>query len=243
MPIKHVCVLVAMDEEARPMIENLKLAPLASPHPKSPIDCYQGEINGVTFTVITNGKCSRFGVANVGTTPAALTAYLAITSLNPDIVINAGTAGGFQAKGGAVGDVYISTILKHHDRRIPIPGFTEYGTGTHTSIECPKLVEFLSCKTGVVSTGNSLDHTAKDDEMMLANDASVKEMEAAAIAWVAEMLSVPFFALKVITDIVDGDMATEEEFLQNLSTAAKQLQATVPKVVEFISKAESTDNL
>ena len=116
-----------MDEEARPMIENLKLSPLPPPHPKSPMDCYQGEINGVKITVITNGKCSRFGVANVGTTPAALTAYLAITSLNPDIVINAGTAGGFQAKGGVVGDVYVSTTLKHHDRRIPIPGFTEYG--------------------------------------------------------------------------------------------------------------------
>ena len=78
---------------------------------------------------------------------------------------------------------------------------------------------------------------------MLANDASVKEMEGAAIAWVAEMLSTPFFAIKVITDIVDGDMATEEEFLANLATAAKSLQATVPKVVEFLSKAGSVDKL
>ena len=232
-----------MDQEARPLIENLKLAPLGSPHPQSPMDCYQGELNGVKITVVTNGSCARFGVANVGTTPASLTAYLAITSLKPDIVINAGTAGGFQAKGGVVGDVYISTTLAHHDRRIPIPGFTEYGVGTHTSVACPKLVEFLGCKTGVVSTGNSLDHTPKDDELMLANDASVKEMEGAAIAWVAEMLSTPFFAIKVITDIVDGDMATEEEFLANLATAAKSLQATVPKVVEFLSKAGSVDKL
>ena len=47
----------------------------------------------------------------------------------------------------------------------------------------------------------------------------------------------------MITDIVDGDMATEEEFLANLATAAKSLQATVPKVVEFLSKAGSVDKL
>ena len=68
-------------------------------------------------------------------------------------------------------------------------------------------------------------------------------MEGATIAWVAEMLSIPFFALKVITDIVDGDNAPQEEFLANLATAAAQLQATVPKVVEFLSKAGSVQNL
>jgi len=47
---------------------------------------------------VVNGKCSRFGVDNVGTTPAALSTYLAITQMSPDLVINAGTAGGFKAK-------------------------------------------------------------------------------------------------------------------------------------------------
>jgi 5'-methylthioadenosine nucleosidase len=42
--------------------------------------------------------------------------------------------------------------------------------------------------------------------MMLANDASVKDMEAAAVAWVAELLHKPFLAVKVITDIVDGNI-------------------------------------
>ena len=45
-----------------------------------------------------NGKCDRFDVDNVGTTPAALASYLAITSLQPDLIINAGTCGGFERK-------------------------------------------------------------------------------------------------------------------------------------------------
>ena len=61
------------------------------------------------------------GVDNVGTVPAALTTYLAIQALKPDLVISLGTAGGFKAKGGAVGDVYISTGFANHDRHIPIP--------------------------------------------------------------------------------------------------------------------------
>ena len=32
-------------------------------------------------------------------------------------------------------------------------------------------------------------------------DASVKDMEAAAVAWAAELYAVPYFALKVVTDI------------------------------------------
>ena len=36
-------------------------------------------------------------------------------------------------------------------------------------------------------------------------DASVKDMEAAAIGWVADVSKVPFIALKIVTDIVDGD--------------------------------------
>ena len=61
------------------------------------------------------------GVDNVGTVPAALTTYLAIQTLKPDLVISLGTAGGFKAKGGEVGDVYISTGFANHDRHIPIP--------------------------------------------------------------------------------------------------------------------------
>jgi hypothetical protein len=32
-----------------------------------------------------------------------------------------GTAGGFQARGGAIGDVYVGVAVMNHDRRIQIP--------------------------------------------------------------------------------------------------------------------------
>lgn len=37
--------------------------------------------------------------------------------LKPDLVINAGTAGGFKKHDTAIGDVFISTRVRNHDRR------------------------------------------------------------------------------------------------------------------------------
>lgn len=239
--VRRLLVLIAMEAEARPLIDELKLVKRPSFDPIIPLQCYSGKHRGMDLYVVTNGKCDRFGVDNVGTTPAAVVAHAAATHLKPDLIINAGTAGGFRAKGGAVGDVYIGTHMKHHDRRIPIPGFTDYGRGNHEALNVSKLISALGFKSGVVSTSNSLDHTDTDDEHMIINDASVKDMEGAALAWVAEMHAIPFFCIKVVTDIVDGDRPTEEEFMENLHKAAVSLQVSVPKVINFVAEKVISD--
>ena len=122
---------------------------------------------------------------------------------------------------------------------------------------------------------------------MDANDASVKDMEAAAVAYVAEITNTPFLALKVttmimqdadsvdfvdsddvdgdygsdygdsdvdidddkfvilmsqvVTDIVDGERPTHEEFLENLSTAATSLQQKIPLLIDFIVGKKLSD--
>ena len=45
---------------------------------------------------------------------------------------------------------------------------------------------------------------------------------------------IPFFALKVVTDIVDGDKPTQDEFIQNLHTASNVLSDTLIKVLQFL---------
>ena len=93
-----------------------------------------------------------------------------------------------------------------------------------------------------MTTGNSLDAHDVDRDIMTQNDASVKDMEAAAIAWVTEHSNTPFLALKVVTDIVDGDQPTHEEFMENLGTAAKSLEKNLLLTVEFVVK-EGVDKL
>ena len=77
-----------------------------------------------------------------------------------------------------------------------------------SSVICHLSLQACGFKTGVVTTGNSLDAHDQDRKIMLSNDASVKDMEAASIAWVCEKSQMPFFALKVVTDIVDGDQVS-----------------------------------
>ena len=62
----------------------------------------------------------------------------------------------------------------------------------------------------------------------------MKEMEAAAIAWVCKQLDVPFLALKAITDVVDdpGTEHTEAQFYSNLKVASARLQEKLTAVLE-----------
>ncbi len=76
---------------------------------------------------------------------------------------------------------------------------------------------------------------------MLANGAVVKDMEAAAVAWVAELSKTPFLSLKVVTDLVDGGVLTQDEFLANLSTAATILQEKLLLVVDFVAGRPLSD--
>ena len=76
-------------------------------------------------------------------------------------------------------------------------------------------------KRGIVTTSDSLDVDGRDLELMTGEGAVVKEMEAAAVAWVCKQLGCPFVAIKAVTDIVDGEEATREEFESNLGQAAR----------------------
>lgn len=258
--IKTIAVLIAMEAEAEPLVSLLNLAPCPKSHHHAPLpsvvrsgvidfnnksgDGEKEEERKCEIVVVTCGNDAVHGVDSVGTVNAALAAYEVLKTHEPDVLVNCGTAGGFKAKGCAIGDVFLVDEVKYHDRRIPIPTFTKYGISAIETWKTPKMREHFRAelKSGVCSTGNSLDATDTDREMMLQNDASVKEMEAAAVAKVCEMFKVPFVCVKAITDIVDGPHATETEFLENLAMAGRRLQETVPKVLEFMS-GKSVDAL
>lgn len=239
MSINNVVIAIAMEAEAAPFIEHLKLENDPSFfNSKSPFQAYTGTHENCKLTVVTNGKdhVHDTQVDNVGTVPAALVTYLTLDKLDGevDLLINAGTCGGFKRKGAEIGDVYLTTAVANHDRRIPIPDFVPYGIGKIDSLDVSNLAKVMNAKTGVCTTGNSLDAHDVDDVHMSSNDASVKDMEAAAIAWSCSLHETPHFGLKVVTDIVDGDKPTQEEFFENLGTAAKSLQEALPKVIEHV---------
>ena len=89
---------------------------------------------------------------------------------------------------------------------------------------------------GVVTTGDSLDESAEDAARIVASGASVKEMEAAAVAWVCGLHGVPVGAVKAITDLVDSPVSTAEQFNANLDTAARSLRRTTLGLLRRLSR-------
>ena len=55
------------------------------------------------------------------------------------------------------------------------------------------------------------------------------------MAYVADLFSTPAIFVKAVTDIVDGEKPTAEEFLQNLISVTMALHQGVMQVLEFIS--------
>jgi 5'-methylthioadenosine nucleosidase len=220
-----------------------------TPPPQQTEDANNTPPNERRITVIVNGKDTVYGtgVDNCGTVPAALATFLALDRIvgtstphdiqasNQVLLINAGTCGGFQRQGVGIGDVVLLTGVAFHDRRIPIPGFDTYGVGALQCAFSPiHLAHQYGYRLGVGTTGDSLDKTETDDERMMANDATVKDMEAAAIAWSCALHQIPFVGVKVVTDIVDGNKPTQEEFLENLHTASVSLQQALPNVLHYV---------
>ena len=250
LTLHSVIVAIAMEAEAAPFIDHLKLESEEGFFPSTtPFHAFSGSHGTCRVTVVTNGKDQVYetGVDNVGTVAASMATFLALEKLpETDVLINAGTCGGFRRKGAEIGNVFVTTAVANHDRRIPIPGFTEYGVGrseqkgeNHPMLP-EKVAEHLNHKLGVCTTGNSLDKTPEDETHMLANDAAVKDMEAAAIAWSCALHDTPFLGLKVVTDIVDGEFPTQEEFLENLHAASKSLQEALPKVLDYVCHMEGS---
>ncbi|KAJ7532301.1 hypothetical protein O6H91_14G081900 [Diphasiastrum complanatum] len=235
--ISTVVMVIAMQAEALPLVESLKLIEDDTPpFPKGvPWLKYSGVRDGLQVHIVSPGKDDVLGVDNVGTVSGALLTYATIQALQPDLLINAGTAGGFKAKGASVGDVFVATEVAYHDRRIPIPILDKYGIGATQTISTPNLLAILELKNGKLSTGNSLDMSPEDEELIKSNDATIKDMEGAAVAYVAHLFSVPVILLKAVTDIIDGGRPTSEEFLENLSVAGNALLKIGIQVLDFVN--------
>ncbi|CAN6554671.1 unnamed protein product [Malus baccata var. baccata] len=211
-PISTILLVIAMQTEALPVVNKFNLTEDPdSVFPNGvPWVRYHGSYKDLKINLVWPGKDSSLGVDCVGTVSASLVTYASIQALQPDLIINAGTAGGFKV-------------------------FDLYGVGLRQACASPNLQKELNLKVGKLSTGNSLDMSPQDEASIMANDATIKDMEGAAVAYVADMLKVPIIFVKAVTDIVDGEKPTAEEFLQNLAAVTAALEEKVTQVIDFIN--------
>jgi 5'-methylthioadenosine nucleosidase len=229
----RITLLMAMREEASLLIERLGLRPEPAPwNARLPTRLWSGSRGANAITLVLPGACAAHGVDNIGSQAATLATHLACEHLAPDLLVNAGTAGGFRRRGGEIGKVYLAQgTARFHDRRIPVPGLREYGLGDYPLQALADVAARLGVETGPVSSGDSLDAPDADLALMESHGAVAKDMEAAAIAWVASLHGRPLWILKAITDLVDSGVPPEVEFTANLGRARDSLTR---KVIELL---------
>lgn len=235
--IERVTLLVAMQAEAAMLVERLGLAPAVPPWPGwLPCRLWRGRIAGLAIELVTSGTDPRYGCDNIGLEPAAAMALAAIEHLRPELLVSAGTAGGFAARGAVVGTVYLSAgEFRFHDRHVPLAGFEASALGGYPSLCVRALATELGLPQGPVSSGSSLRRDEAEVAALAASGVVAKEMEAAAEAWVASLAGVPFFAVKAITNLLDAPGASEEQFRRNLAAAVTALTATLQRLLPVLA--------
>lgn len=237
--IHHVALLFAMQDEALPLIRQLELADKGHLSPPMPMRWYDGKLGRLRVDVVVMGADRRFGIDCIGTQPAAVATHIVLDKLDPDLLINAGTCGGFIQRGGAIGKVYLTGgPFYFHDRRIPLAPFEKYADGGWQLCDVDAWADALDLDQAVVSSGNSLDMNSDDAQRIEAVGTHAKDMEAASIAWVADQFEKPLCAVKAVTDLVDGEHPTHEEFERNLHTASDALSETL---VQFLNHLNETN--
>ncbi len=241
--IKNVAILMAMQGEAVPFLRHFDIPERPGlVADKLPFKCFQKQVGNLQLTVMTSGMDTTHGVDNIGCEPATLMAYECISKLNPDIIISAGTAGGFASKDAEIGTVYASEkYFVFHDRIVPMPGFEEAAEGCYPALNVNQLAKDLGLKTGVISSGSSLEKNTKDQRIIDKYNAVAKEMEAAAIAWVASLHQTPYFAIKSITNLVDESNLSEDEFIKNFDYSVSALNSTLIDIINYLQDKKVSD--
>lgn len=226
--------------EAEPLLAELgakKLLPAWAQ--QTAFEFYETKFENLELVVGLAGVDPVHAFDAVGTVPAALLAHLAITHFDPDLVLNAGTCGGFQARGHSIAEVFIGTrhVVFHH-RRSSLPAMRSYGIGQYAVAHSEKLRTALGLPEGTVSTGDALDYSKEDAEYMTENGGTLKEMEAAAIGWVCSFSQTPLLPVKAVTDFVDHPADTGEQFMRNYEVAVSKLTSEVMRIFRYLSENE-----
>ncbi len=184
--------------------------------------------------------------SGIGKTNAAMSTTILHERFAPSLIINTGSAGGFQEHFN-VGDIVISTKVVYHDVDVTafdyalgqVPGmpaaFQSDSRLVQIATDAVKKLKLPYAK-GMVATGDSFmadpDHVAAVKKNFPGLIAA--EMEAAAIAQVCYQYNVPFVVLRALSDIAGKESSvTFDEFLE---TAAKNASAIVMEMVKKLGE-------
>ncbi|GHE22709.1 5'-methylthioadenosine/S-adenosylhomocysteine nucleosidase [Halomonas urumqiensis] len=200
---------------------------------------HSGRLHGVEVVILQSG---------IGKVNAAVGTTLLLDIYQPEVVINTGSAGGF-GKGLAIGDIVVSSEVRHHDVDAVVFGY-EHGqvpdmpAAYHADSrlvaiarECVESLGEVRVVEGLIATGDVfmacpelVSKTRSRFPTMLA-----AEMEAAAIAQTCHLYGCPFVVIRALSDIAGGgdNHLSFEQFLEKAAThSARMVEAMVARLAQ-----------
>ena len=213
---RSMILFVAMEGEAAPIAKQLALGNASAMIHGQPMMVREGVVAGAQLRLITPGRDQHTHTDRVGLVYAATTLAAALTIARADLVVNAGTAGGFESGGVAIGDLVIARL-----------------SPSDSSLRA--MAQELSAHIGAVSSGSSLDSTSDERELFTREHIRAKDMELAALAMVARDWGVALAALKGITDLVDRSEPIHTSFLRNLARASEHVASAIGPFIETLA--------
>ncbi len=228
-----IAIIGAMEEEVhvlRDKLDNLK----------------KEEVAGSEYNVGTyEGKEVVLLKSGIGKVNAAMATAILLEKYQPDVVINTGSAGGLHTDLN-VGDVVISTEVRHHD--VDVTAFNyEYGQvpGMPAAFpadeklkeiakKCAEKVNGIQVVEGLIVTGDSFMNDPVRVEFVKGKfgDLYAVEMEAAAIAQVCYAFKVPFVVTRALSDIAGKESSIT--FDQFIHTAAVNSTLMVEEMIKAL---------
>ena len=143
---------------------------------------------------------SQDQAAEVGPETASFIAWECMRDIDPDVVVSAGVAAGLASAGARLGDIYQCRRAYYHHRLFTTaPESAESGEGGYDCVLVEPDREGL--KTAIISTSSSFMLTRRDLQVLARQQATLKDMEAAAVASVARVRHKKLFVLKGVTDV------------------------------------------
>ncbi len=226
-----IAIIGAMEEEVaylRENIENAESVVIANTEYTS------GQMYGVDVVLLKSG---------IGKVNAAMGTAVLLEKYKPDYIINTGSAGGYNPDLN-VGDMVISTEVRHHD--VDVTAFDyEYG-------QVPQLpaafiadeslvalaekvagsIEGVGVGKGLIATGDVFMSDPERVRFVREKfpELQAVEMEAAAIAQVAFQFNIPFVVTRALSDIAgkESDLSFDQ-FLEKAALHSAQLAMGIVK--------------
>ncbi|MEC1179853.1 5'-methylthioadenosine/S-adenosylhomocysteine nucleosidase [Metasolibacillus meyeri] len=200
-------------------------------------------IAGSEYTAGTyEGKEVVLLKSGIGKVNAAMSTTLLLQQFRPDVVINTGSAGGFDAA-LEVGAVVISDEVRHHDVDVTAFGY-EIGqmAGMPAAYQADaRLIEIAKQAVaevgehpygvGLICSGDVFMADPARTEAVRTNFPHMKavEMEASAVAQVCYQFGTPFVVIRALSDIAGQE--SNISFDEFLPTAAKHSTEVVLKAI------------